>query len=50
MQDKQLKRATIQKNIAERAKRTSAQQIAELDKRLGVGIGAKKERTKLTKV
>lgn len=50
MQNEQVKRATIQKNIVERAKRTNAQQLVELDKRLGIGLGAKKERTKLTKV
>ncbi len=50
MQNEQVKRATIEKNIVERAKRTNVQQLAELDKRLGAGVGAKKERTKLTKV
>lgn len=34
-------------NEAERAKRTDAQQLALLDKRLGKGKGAKKERARL---
>ena len=33
----------------ERAKRTPQQQIAVLDKKLGVGVGAKKERARLKK-
>ncbi len=47
MQNKQVKQATVVRNIEERSKRSNAQQIAELDKRLGVGVGAKKEREKL---
>ncbi|MBI2064682.1 MAG: hypothetical protein HYT62_01365 [Candidatus Yanofskybacteria bacterium] len=34
---------------AERAERSAAQQIALLDRRLGVGQGATKERARLTK-
>lgn len=34
-------------NEDERAKRSAAQQIAELDRRLGVGVGAVRERAKL---
>lgn len=31
----------------EKVKRTAAEQVAELDRRLGVGIGARRERAKL---
>lgn len=32
-----------------RGKRSPAQQLAELDKRLGIGVGAKRERARLAK-
>ncbi len=36
-------------NAEERAERTDKQQLALLDKRLGKGVGAKKERARLAK-
>lgn len=50
MQSKQVKRETIQNNIAKRAGMTPAQQLKELDTRLGKGIGAAKERARLNKI
>ncbi len=41
---------TIEENKKARASRTSAQQLTLLDERLGVGIGAKKERKKLSEL
>lgn len=49
MQNRQVKRETIQNNILTRQALSPAQQIKELDKRLGVGMGAKKERARLEK-
>lgn len=37
-------------NAQERAKRSAAQQLAVLDKRLGKGVGAKRERKRLNEV
>lgn len=39
--------ATMRENEQERAKRSPSQQLALLDKRLGKGRGAKKERARL---
>lgn len=41
---------TMARNAAARAKRSPAQQIKVLDKRLGKGKGARKERARLTKL
>jgi hypothetical protein len=49
MQTKQMKRETVSKLAAVRNSRTPAQQIQELDTRLGDGVGAKKERARLAK-
>jgi hypothetical protein len=49
MQNPQVKRGTIQTNIERRASLSPTQQLKELDKRLGVGVGAKKERARLNK-
>lgn len=43
------KREIRESNLAERAKRSPKQQLAVLDRRLGKGIGAKRERAKLAK-
>jgi len=45
-----LRRENAAKQQAERAARTPQQQIAHLDKLLGVGIGAKRERERLAKL
>ena len=50
MQTKQVKREQATKLAAQRNSRTPAQQVKELDARLGVGIGAKKERARLDKL
>jgi S-adenosylmethionine:diacylglycerol 3-amino-3-carboxypropyl transferase len=50
MQTKQMKRETVSKLAAVRNSRTPAQQIQELDTRLGDGVGAKKERARLAKL
>jgi hypothetical protein len=50
MQTKQMKRETVSKLAAVRNSRTPAQQIKELDTRLGDGVGAKKERARLAKL
>ncbi len=47
-QTKHMKRDNVNKLAAERKARTTKQQIDELDKRLGVGVGAKKERARLS--
>ncbi len=48
MQTKQMKQKTVDALKAKREKLSAAQQIKELDARLGVGVGAKKERARLT--
>lgn len=50
MQNKQVKRETIQRLAAERSNRSITQQLTELDNRLGAGVGAKKERERLIKL
>lgn len=50
MQTKQMKRETVSKLAAQRANRSPSQQVKELDARLGVGVGAKKERARLNKL
>ena len=44
---KELKKQQAQERLAQRAKRSDEQQIAMLDKKFGVGKGAKKERQRL---
>lgn len=47
--NKQRRIAIAEENFKSRAKRSSEEQIAVLDLKLGKGIGAKKERAKLLK-
>lgn len=42
------KKEIRESNAKQRAARTNQQQLAELDRRLGVGVGAKKERKRLS--
>lgn len=42
-------RKRAEKRAAERAGRTLAEQVARLDQKLGVGVGAKREREKLAR-
>lgn len=42
-----LRREVASQGAASRAARTPEQQLAELDRRLGVGMGAKRERSRL---
>ncbi len=46
---KEVRQAAAQKRKEEREKRTAAQQLARLDSAFGVGLGAAKERAKLSK-
>ena len=46
-QSKENKRRDVTERQAERAKRTPQEQIAILDRRLGIGQGAVRERAKL---
>jgi hypothetical protein len=48
MQTKQMKQKVVEALKAKREKLSPDQQIKVLDDRLGKGIGAKKERTRLT--
>lgn len=45
-----VRKQTADKRLVLRNGRTPEQQLAELDKRLGKGVGAKKERKRLTKL
>jgi hypothetical protein len=47
MQTKEQKAATVAELAKARATRSPQQQLAVLDAKLGVGIGAKKERARL---
>jgi len=49
MKNKETKQAEAEVRQEERAKRTVTQQIAKLDKKLGNGKGAVKERKRLEK-
>jgi len=49
MQPREQKNDQVKRLEAERATRSPAQQLAALDKRLGKGKGAKKERARLAK-
>ncbi len=49
MKDKETRQAEAEVRQEERNKRTVTQQIAKLDKLLGNGVGAKKERKRLEK-
>lgn len=50
MQTKQMKREKVAALAASRNSRSHAAQIKELDARLGDGVGAVKERTRLAKL
>ena len=43
------RRDSAERFAEERTKRSDEEQIALLDKRLGLGVGAKRERTRLSK-
>lgn len=46
---KEIRRQSAQQLAEARAMRTSAQQLVELDRRLGVGVGARRERARLAR-
>lgn len=46
---KEIRQAAAQKRKEEREKRTPAQQLVRLDAAFGVGVGANKERARLSK-
>ena len=50
MKDKETRQAEAEVRQEDRAKRTPSEQIAKLDKKLGEGSGAKKERKRLEKL
>ena len=49
-QTKEQKQKTAKNLIEQRAQLTAQQQIAKLDNKFGVGVGAKKERARLMKM
>lgn len=50
MNKKSIRRDEANKRAEQRSQLTPQQQLDVLDKRLGVGVGAKKEREKLNKL
>jgi hypothetical protein len=48
--DRQVKRVAAEERQAERDKRSPKEQLAYLDKILGIGVGAKRERARLEKL
>ena len=50
MKNKEIRQAEAEVRQEDRDKRTPVEQIAKLDKKLGEGKGAKKERKRLEKI